>query len=148
MDELSKKDKSIKDCSYCSACKRFYRKSVGVLHKHHIVQKSKNGIDKNLNRLVLCANCHGIIHYFIKKYISENSYMYTWNTYKNIRDDLKSDLGEIIGSEYFKRSHGLSEEIDGSENKNNFADIASLIIKSTLIDNKYHFSKSSNIYKG
>ena len=33
-----------------------------ALHKHHIVALSKNGEDRVKNKIVLCPNCHAIVH--------------------------------------------------------------------------------------
>ncbi len=44
-------------------CERCGEKDMRVLVRHHIKPKSEGGTDENSNIMLLCANCHLIIHH-------------------------------------------------------------------------------------
>lgn len=157
---------SDKERCFCSACGKWFKLGVGIFHKHHVLLKSKNGTDRNINMLLLCANCHGIIHYFIKKYngrtrvynlfrnkhykgtIRQGKEIYFGvahdNSYKLLRSDIESFMGNDF-IEYFKGSFCKDKDIINI--KESFIDLVALIVRTSLIDNKYNFSKHSNIIR-
>jgi hypothetical protein len=50
---------------FCQICSFSFKKKDGSDYNeiHHIIPLSKNGKDKKINSLVLCANCHRQLHY-------------------------------------------------------------------------------------
>lgn len=91
--------KSLNDCSKRTTTKILKRSNKGceicgwneaVCDLHHIIPKSKGGKDLNSNFIIVCPNCHRIIHHsnnFSEEFLLEKSVENTfkdWIKYYNI----------------------------------------------------------------
>lgn len=52
-----------RDGHKCTRC----GKSGVVLHAHHVISKSKGGVDKVVNLRTLCEECHSRMHSHMKR---------------------------------------------------------------------------------
>ena len=91
----------------CEACK--YRPphpslERSVLHSHHVVPRSCGGTDSWSNLVVICANCHALVHGFWRVRRGE------WPGPKN-RDELLKQLRALLKGD---TSAGISLHFPGS----------------------------------
>lgn len=57
-----------KSCYFCGFDK--------IVHQHHIIPKSRGGIDEPSNLIPLCPNCHAVIHKRLAHLQFSNGYFF------------------------------------------------------------------------
>ena len=50
----------------CENCGEYFNKNKHLLHAHHIIPKSKGGLDTMENTKSLCIKCHSLEHNHMK----------------------------------------------------------------------------------